>query len=73
LLKYRGTDGWDRRPPPRKPGDGYVAAGMVVGICAGGVLGFAVNLFAGAMGIVAGGVCGALLGSVLGSLLRPRK
>ena len=73
LLKYRGTDGWGPRPPIWKPGDIYVVAGVVVGMCAGGVWGFTVGIVAGALGIVAGGVCGALVGSLAGVLLRKSK
>jgi outer membrane lipoprotein SlyB len=73
LLKYRGTDGWGPRPPVWKPGDSYVVVGAVVGMCAGGALGFRVGIVAGALGISAGGVCGALIGSLARSLIRKRK
>ncbi len=73
LLKYRGTDGWDSRPPKRKPGDNYVVVGAAVGMIVGGILGFMVSLFVGALGIVAGGITGAVVGSLFWSLLRKGK
>lgn len=70
LLKYRDEDGWGGKRPEKKPGDGYVISGTVLGLIAGGAAGYYVNYFMVFIGIVAGGVIGALVGSATTWLIR---
>ena len=69
LLKYRGTDGWDPRPPKKKPGDNLIIVCAAAGMVAGGILGFRLSLFVGVLGIVAGGISGSVVGSLWVSLI----
>jgi hypothetical protein len=77
-LKLRNRKKDPELPPEKEPGDGYILLGTIIGLIAGGLLGFlllASGLFSPAFGlfaIVGGGILGGILGSLGGNAVKKR-
>ncbi len=76
LERELRTEGDPEHPPPRKPGDRYIAGGamigMVVGGASGGVIAWAYPGLPMVVMVVGGIVAGSFLGLLIGDRLKKR-
>ena len=66
VLEYAKERG--KEAPPKRPGDGYIFGGAIIGIISGIIIGLYFKMpWVYIIGIFVGGIAGTLIGSVIGA------